>query len=414
MSTSPSHNWYPPLPDRVAPSDHELGGPYLFVVDQLLVTSADPAALEAVLREISDRSGGKVNGDPGRKIGDVQLIQLAGVGGDEQFVPRLVTALRSADRPLPVSPNHALSGISHPTHVTVGMPTPAAALPDIDDGAADLPGKGLRVAVLDTGLVKPVPAWFGNSVEMTPADIDADAVNNQELPRYAGHGTAVAGLIRQVAPGARLVVRKVLEKGFTTDLHLAEKLLEVTKAADVNLINLSLGGYSHDAVMGLPATEAVMADLRVRKPDLVIVAGAGNLGVDRQFYPAAYKTVIAVAALNELGSADLRACFSNYGSWVDCATRGVGLVTTFATVEHVDLIAPRPATCMNERDQQDVSFDGWASLSGTSMATPLVTGLILRTMTAKGVGAREAAYLLTEAADVTRIKDLGAILDPQI
>jgi len=79
----------------------------------------------------------------------------------------------------------------------------------------------------------------------------------------------------------------------------------------------------------------------------VIVAGAGNDGVETPFYPAAYPTVLAVAATDENNG---RAPFSNFGSWVDLAAPGANIVTTFAG-------------------------GNWGATSGTSLAAPLVAGV---------------------------------------
>jgi thermitase len=78
----------------------------------------------------------------------------------------------------------------------------------------------------------------------------------------------------------------------------------------------------------------------------VVVAAAGNKDTNDPTYPAASPGVIAVAATNK---DDKRASFSNYGNWVDVAAPGVKILSTI----------PR----------------GYASWSGTSMATPHVSAL---------------------------------------
>lgn len=85
-------------------------------------------------------------------------------------------------------------------------------------------------------------------------------------------------------------------------------------------------------------------------------AAAGNSNTSTPSYPANYENTIAVAATN---SSDVRASFSNYGTWVDVSAAGVSIWNTYflATPGH-----PNPNT--------------YASLSGTSMATPQVAGLI--------------------------------------
>ena len=61
-----------------------------------------------------------------------------------------------------------------------------------------------------------------------------------------------------------------------------------------------------------------------------IVAAAGNSGPKRPFWPAAFKAVLAVGAV-EFGKRWARAPWSNYGYWVDAAARGVNTASTYAT-----------------------------------------------------------------------------------
>ncbi|MDD5439524.1 MAG: S8 family serine peptidase [Candidatus Omnitrophica bacterium] len=105
------------------------------------------------------------------------------------------------------------------------------------------------------------------------------------------------------------------------------------------VISMSFGGSEPGAF----ANEIAMA----YQENVVLVAAAGNSGISNRSYPAAYDGVISVAATN---SSDGLASFSNYGSWVDVAAPGMGILST-------------------------VPGDSYESWSGTSMAGPHVAGL---------------------------------------
>jgi subtilisin family serine protease len=199
--------------------------------------------------------------------------------------------------------------------------------------------------------------------------------------------------------------------GFVNDLQLAAALLDLP---DVELINLSLGGPTHDDI-GLPATEAALQVLFQRKPVPVVVAAAGNGYGDRPYYPAGYKRVIAVGALDppQPNIARRRACFSNYGSWVDAWALGVNLRSTFLSVD-ARTPPPTPPNCLGfVHDPGTVfQFRGWAKWSGTSFSTAVVTGSIAATIR-PGIDPTEAAFRLVGAAALPRLpgEGLGTIVD---
>lgn len=103
---------------------------------------------------------------------------------------------------------------------------------------------------------------------------------------------------------------------------------------------MSLGG------VGYSQTMADAVDYAISK-GIVVVAAAGNAGADvDHHYPAALPGVVTVAATDRYNQA---AWWSNWGSQVDIAAPGVGVLST-------------------------LPGNQYASWSGTSMATPHVTG----------------------------------------
>ncbi|HEY8489627.1 MAG TPA: S8 family serine peptidase, partial [Dehalococcoidia bacterium] len=187
-----------------------------------------------------------------------------------------------------------------------------------------------------------------------------------------GHGTYVAGEIvaawnssgvAGLAPGVRLMVVRALDcngTGFTSDLANG---IAYAAAGGARVVNLSLGGHQPDPALESTINAAVAAGV-------VVVAAAGNCGdvtspvpgcpaQNAPMYPAAYPAVIAVSASDGPSNPDGRASFSNWGDYVDLAAPGVGVCST-------------------------TRGGGYAcNLVGTSMATPLVSGVAALLLSAK-------------------------------
>lgn len=246
-------------------------------------------------------------------------------------------------------------------------------------------GKGITVAVLDTGIADVSFAVDAGSGNGEVADEDGDG--RRDAP--AGHGTHVAGLVVSVAPGAQIAARRILTgvAGVASDLGVAEALLDNARA---DVINCSFSGPVLDD--GAPlAVERALAQLPA---GTVVVACAGNLGVDRPQWPAASKRVIAVGAIQRRRRSRLfdRPDFTNFGGWVDCCAPGVDVPSTF--LSGID------------------DFEGFASWTGTSMACPQVAGAIAAIASRDGIDVRTAAYRLVQDPARPRMQGLGAIVDP--
>ena len=115
--------------------------------------------------------------------------------------------------------------------------------------------------------------------------------------------------------------------------------------------NMSFGGG------GASGTEQTLFDNALAS-GCTFAAAAGNANTNQKSYPGAYDNLIGVAATDDT---DTRAGFSNYGTWVDVAACGVNIYNTY--------FHGAPPTTPQEACT-------YAYLSGTSMATPQVTGLI--------------------------------------
>jgi subtilisin len=207
-------------------------------------------------------------------------------------------------------------------------------------------GAGVKVAVIDTGIDLNHPDLMGK------VDGGYSAIKHSESPNdYQddnGHGTHVSGTIAAlrdgkgvvgVAPKARLYAVKVLDADGSGNLSdVIDGIIWAAKNG-MQVANMSLGAPVDSPAMHRAVQYATGMGT-------IIVAAAGNSGGDVGF-PGAYPEVITVAASD---SNDKLASFSSRGPAVDFIAPGVDVVS-------------------------DKLGGGFVSYSGTSMATPHVTGL---------------------------------------
>lgn len=239
-------------------------------------------------------------------------------------------------------------------------------------------GDGVRISVVDTGLwvqatKSPDTDWLAG---VTPADPqDVENVNSAAIHPYAGHGTFVAGIIRCLAPKAAIEVEGALPNGGAVyESRICEELREaLTDGSDPQLVSISAGTHTRDN-LGLLGFEILAENFGLTDGTKgLVVAAAGNDSSSDPFYPAAFPWVISVGALDENGNV---ATYSNYGSWVDVWARGSNLVNAFPEGTYTCYEPPNKGTVRN--------FKFLAQWSGTSFATPIVTGAIAAQMSATG------------------------------
>ena len=201
----------------------------------------------------------------------------------------------------------------------------------------------IKVAILDTGIDESHPDLTGKVILDANFTTDASSLDNN------GHGSHVAGIVAANTNNGT----GVAGAGYNTGL-INGKVLDsngsgyyswiingITWAADngAQVISMSLGGSSSSQALSDAVNYAW-------SKGAVVVAAAGNNGSTAPSYPAYYPNVIAVAATD---SNDNLATWSNRGSWVDVASPGVNIYSTYDN-------------------------NSYATLSGTSMATPFVAG----------------------------------------
>ncbi len=241
-------------------------------------------------------------------------------------------------------------------------------------------GAGVRVAVLDTGIDPTHPLFAGRLLPgFDFVDFDNDPTETASGPGNSrGHGTHVAGLVALVAPGAKIMPIRVLDNdGVGNAWVLAEALLwavdpDGDPATDdgAHVINLSLGSLSRTRIMAaigaiLTCKASVDGDPIEDRSDpgyagdlarcasgkgAVVIAAAGNdASAQVNEYPAS-ESAYGLLAVGASHWQQRLADFSNTGSWIGIAAPGVGLTSS-------------------------MPGGGYASWSGTSMASPLVAGV---------------------------------------
>lgn len=225
----------------------------------------------------------------------------------------------------------------------------------LDELWQDTRGKGVRVAVIDTGVDDTNPQLTSAVDASAGADLLPGGGTDGTVDQV-GHGTKVAGIIAArprggtgfvgLAPEATIIpIRQNDEKNSGKDTTMAAAIDHaIAKGAEVvNISQDTTRPLTEDSVLGRAVARAIGRDI-------VVVASAGNDGMDgrpKRTYPAAFDGVLAVAASDRNNE---RAPFSQAGRFVGVAAPGVDIVST-------------------------VPGNGQCTDNGTSFSAPYVTGV---------------------------------------
>ena len=233
------------------------------------------------------------------------------------------------------------SGQCKPSSEEEWRDQPSAGTLGLDEAQSLSRGAGVKVAVLDTGVDASHPQLAGavlSGWDYLEDDADTSEVSGGSV---SGHGTFIAGVVHLVAPDATIIPMRVLSPDGLDGYRIAEAIRDAV-AMGARVINLSLG--TRDKIESKVLTEAIKY---ARSRGVLTTAAAGNDGDELQHWPAAQPEVVSVAALDPTNV--VLATYSTRGDWVDFATIGTDLISLMPTG----------------------GYDSW---SGTSMATPLVSG----------------------------------------
>src|SRR5262245_37860336 len=325
------------------------------------------------------------------QVGEVDNLALATVAAD----PRVERVM-----------------IDRPTFATMER-TGAAIGATLARSQYGVTGKGIGVAIIDSGITN-----YHDDLNRSASGYQSRRVvhfkdfihepsanlwfNNVQSDEY-GHGTHVAGIIAGsgfdsngrrvgVAPGAKLVGLKVLDgqgNGFVSDVIAAiDYAIAVKSTYNIRVINLSVASGVFESYWKDPLT---LAAKRAADAGIIVVAAAGNLGLDANgraqwgavTSPGNAPWVLTVGASSHQGtvkrSDDIIANFSSHGpTWLDFAAKpdivapGVGIESL--SDPRSELYGTFRAYLLNGTVL--VGYKPYLSLSGTSMATPVVAGTV--------------------------------------
>ncbi|MEO6858123.1 MAG: S8 family serine peptidase [Solirubrobacteraceae bacterium] len=246
-------------------------------------------------------------------------------------------------------------------------------------------GRGVRVAILDTGVA--YRRWhhfrrspdFGNTHFVAPYDFIAD--NRFPLDRN-GHGTFVAGVVGEstnnnigltgIAYGASIMPVRVLDAGGLGDENTIARGIRYAVTHGAQVINLSLEFLPNEVSSSNQIPEIVSAINFAHRRRVIVVGAAGNDQDTRLAYPARARNVISVGATTR---DRCLAGYSNGGAGLDLVAPGGG----------TDALMPSDADCLPDRSLPSiyqmtlVDPPHWSRFGypgyyiGTSMSAPAVS-----------------------------------------
>jgi hypothetical protein len=307
----------------------------------------------------------------------------------------------------------AWAGLDPCTMVPALERPPVVVLPDTGLGTHEWfgPGGTATVGADWHGLPLSAPG-IGNP----DAALAVDPLTGALQP-LAGHGTFIAGLIRQGCPQASILSLPVMQASGAVvegDLHevLALVLLRHVEGQEthdpslvVDVLSLSLGYYHESPADEITDQQFHQLVAAFVERGVVVVAAAGNDSTDEPLYPAGFTAPLAtnastttldplpIASVGSLNAAPSSiALFSNAGSWVNAYRQGAAVVSTMPTNFQgpggASTSVPAPAgTTPASRPRGTMDPDDFSSgfgvWSGTSFAAPILAAEVAATLVSR-------------------------------
>jgi serine protease AprX len=349
----------------------------------VIIRATDKESLKAIKRLIRESGG-----SPRRS--------LSGIMSEVAIVPNVaLPALAASAYVETIALDRVVVGAMERTGITIGAASVRTQL--------GFDGEGVGVAIVDSGIT----SWHDDLADTSGTqrvDRFVDFVNGAQSPYDDyGHGTHVAGIIAGngadskgartgIAPRARLVVLKALDaagRGRISDVIAAiEYAVAERDALNIRVLNLSLASGVYQSVTTDPLA---LATERAVNAGIVVVAAGGNNGVSpagRTRYggitsPGNAPWVLTVGGFSHMGTNkredDTIAVFSSrgpaavdHGAKPDVAAPAVGIESLAAP----DSALYRAWTQFLLPGIVKTTSLPYLSLSGTSMAAPVVAGTV--------------------------------------
>jgi subtilisin family serine protease len=324
------------------------------------------------------------------------VVRAALPGADEERVAAVVDKVRSSLGIKDLSPVH---------RTMIGQPNvvgnPDAVLPRSSttgfEGYGGSDGADVTIAFVDTG-IEPHQWFEGKQYTAWPSDYEWQVMvrygGRDVLGPQAGHCVFLAGLALEQAPRAKVLALKTADSFGISDVDDVAAAVVRAARRGAQVVNLSLGCATRNGNEPWALRRALNVLSRMDQPPAV-VAAAGNSNGNEKFWPAAFDDVTAVGAVENDGGWKL-AGYTNRGSWVDVYVPATDVLSTYIHYTGNALVPNRDRTAF--LDKYVDYHTGWATWTGTSMASAIWSGIVARAISrARAEGSTESPAAIARA-----------------